>query len=130
MSITKTLGGDRLGSGKKMKVTMHGYERSTHDLGYVFRTTQSSGTLVPFLVELALPGDTLDIDLSCEVLTHPTIGPLFGSYKVQLDIFQCPIRLYNAQLHNNALNIGRNMAAIKLPIQRIEAFPQVIADVS
>lgn len=129
MAITKTLGGDRLGSGKKMKVTMHGYERSTHDLGYVWRSTMSPGTLVPFIVEPALPGDTFDIDLNCEILTHPTIGPLFGSYKVQLDVFQCPIRLYNAMLHNNKLNIGRNMSAIKLPIQRIEVFPMDVADI-
>ncbi|AXH75582.1 MAG: major capsid protein [Microviridae sp.] len=113
--MEKTLGGDRLGSGKKMKVHLHNYERSTFDLGYVVRTTMSAGTLVPFISELALPGDTFDINLDCDVKTLPTIGPLFGSYKVQLDVFQAPVRLYNANLHNNELNIGRNMSAIKLP---------------
>lgn len=116
MSITKTLGGDRLGAGKKQQVTMHGYERSTHDMGYIWRSTMSAGTLVPFLCEVALPGDTFDINLGCEILTHPTIGPLFGSYKVQLDLFQAPIRLYQAQLHNNKLKIGMNMSQIKLPL--------------
>ena len=43
--ITKTLGGDRLGSGKKQKISMHGYERSTHDLGYIWRSTMACGTL-------------------------------------------------------------------------------------
>ena len=81
MSITKTLGGDRLGSGKRMKVEMHGYERSTHDLSYIWRSTASAGTLIPFMSELCLPGDTWDIDLQAEVLTHPTIGPLFGASK-------------------------------------------------
>jgi len=113
--MKKTLGGDRLGSGNKMKVELHGYERSTHDMGYVWRSTMSAGTLVPFLCEVALPGDTFDINLGCDIKTHPTIGPLFGSYKVQLDVFQSPIRLYNSHLHNNALNIGRNMSLIKLP---------------
>ena len=36
----------------------------------------SAGTLVPFLKKLALPGDTWDIDLQAEILTHPTSGPL------------------------------------------------------
>jgi len=113
--MKKTLGGDRLGSGKKMQVDLHGYSRSTHDMGYTWRSTMSAGTLVPFLCEVALPGDTFDINLGCDIKTHPTIGPLFGSYKVQLDVFLSPIRLYNSHLHNNALNIGRNMSLIKLP---------------
>lgn len=113
--MQKTLGGDRLGSGKRMKVNLHGYERSTHNLSYLWRSTMASGTLVPFLCEVALPGDTFDINLDCDLKTHPTVGPLFGSEKVQLDIFQAPIRLYNSKLHNNALGIGRNMSQVKLP---------------
>jgi hypothetical protein len=73
------------------------------------------GTLVPFMKLLALPGDTFDIDLDTKVLTHPTVGPLFGQFKMQLDVFTCPIRLYQAQLHNNALNIGLDMKKVKLP---------------
>ena len=62
-----------------------------------------------------MPGGTFDIDLESKVLTHPTAGPLFGSFKFQADVFTCPIRLYNAMLHNNALNIGLNMETVKLP---------------
>ena len=118
-----TLGGDRLGSGNKQKVELHEYSRSTHDLSYVWRSTMSAGTLVPFMSEVGLPGDTFDIDLECDIKTHPTIGPLFGSYKVQLDIFQCPIRLYNGKLHMNMLNIGMNMNQIKLPQLQLSATP-------
>lgn len=116
-----TLGGDRLGSGNKQKVSLHNYERSTHDLGYTWRSTMASGTLVPFMTELGLPGDTFDIDLNLDVMTHPTIGPLFGSYKVQLDVFACPIRLYNGKLHMNMLNIGLDMAKVKLPQVKIKS---------
>lgn len=119
-----TLGGERLGSGKKMKVELHGYERSTFDLSYAFRTTMSAGTLVPFICELALPGDTYDIDLSAYVNTHPTVGPLFGSYKLQCDVFKADIRLYHQALHNNMLNIGRNMAAVKMPLVQLGAYPR------
>lgn len=118
-----TLGGDRLGSGKKMKVSLHGFERSTHDMGYIWRSTMAPGTLVPFMGEIGLPGDTFDIGLDCDIKTHPTIGPLFGSYKVQLDVFVAPVRLYQGQLHNNKLGIGMNMAAVKLPIMQLTCSP-------
>lgn len=113
--MQKTLGGDRLGSGKKMRVDLKTFNRSTHDLSYLFKSSMASGTLVPFLCQVALPGDTWDINLNCSVLTLPTIGPLFGSYKVQLDLFECPIRLYQGRLHNNLLGVGLKMSEIKLP---------------
>ena len=113
----------RLGSGNKQKVYLHGYERSTHDLSYVFRSSMSSGTLVPFMCEVGLPADTFDIDLNCVVKTLPTIGPLFGSYKVQLDVFSAPFRLYNAYLHNNKLGIGMNMSDAQLPFMDLIARP-------
>lgn len=115
MSTTKTIGGERLGSGKKMTVDLKSYDRSTHNLSYLWRSTMAPGTLVPFMSEVGLPGDTFDIDLNSIGNTHPTIGPLFGSYKIQLDVFTAPVRLYQAELHNNALGIGMNMKNIKLP---------------
>lgn len=121
MSITRTIGGDRLGAGKKQKVTMQAYERSTHDLGYIWRSTIAAGTLVPFMTELGLPGDTFDIDLDADIKTHPTVGPLFGSFKVQLDVFICPIRLYQGQLHNNKLGIGMKMSEVLLPGMNMDA---------
>ena len=109
------IGGDRLGSGNKQEVSLRNYERSSHDLGYIWRSSMASGTLVPFMSEVALPGDSFDIDLDVDVKTLPTVGPLFGSYKVQLDVFQCPVRLYNGKLHMNMLNIGMDMSQILLP---------------
>lgn len=129
MSITRTLGGDRLGSGKKNFVTMRSYDRSTHDLGRIWRSTMAVGTLTPFMTEVTLPGDTFEIDLNCDVQTHPTVGPLFGSMKVQLDVFTIPIRLYNGKLHNNALGIGNKMGEIELPQMQMYAdAPTISAD--
>ena len=85
MSNFKTLGGDRLGAGKQQKVELKNFGRSNHNLSNIWRNTQSPGTLVPFLCKVALPGDTWDIDLNAMVLTHPTVGPLYGSYKLQLE---------------------------------------------
>lgn len=120
MSLTRSIGKNTLGGGKKIQVDMRTYNRSTHDLSYVWRNTQSPGTLVPFICELALPGDVHEIQLSANVLTHPTVGPLFGSFKLQLDVFECPIRLYNAQLHNNKLRIGLDMSKVKFPVISVE----------
>ena len=121
--MKRTLGGDRLGVGKKMEVDMRSYSKSNHDLGYIWRSTMSAGTLVPFLCKVANRGDSFDIDLEAMAKTLPTVGPLFGSAKVQLDVFLCPWRLYQGQLHNNALGIGLKMQDIKLPILRLDAKP-------
>lgn len=115
MGHSVTLGGERLGGGKKNKVHLHGYERTTHDMGYVWRSTVSVGTVVPFINEVATPGDTFDINLDLDVMTLPTIGPLYGSMKLHLDVFVTPIRLYNAWLHMNKLNIGMDMSKVYLP---------------
>lgn len=109
------IGKNTLGDSDKMSVKLKEYGRSTHDLSYAWRSPMGVGTLVPFMKMLALPGDTFDIDLDTKVLTHPTVGPLFGQFKMQLDVFTCPLRLYQAQLHNNALNIGLDMKKVKLP---------------
>lgn len=113
--ITKTIGKNTLGDNGKMKVHMRTYNRSTHNLSYIWRNTQAVGTLVPFMSIPMMKGDTFKIKLQPNVLTHPTVGPLFGSFKQQNDIFFCPIRLYNSWLHNNKLKIGLNMQQIKLP---------------
>lgn len=109
------IGKNTIGDNNKMSVELREYGRSTHDLSYAWRSPMGVGTLVPFMKILALPGDTFDIDLDTKVLTHPTVGPLFGQFKMQLDVFTCPLRLYQAQLHNNALNIGLDMKKVKLP---------------
>lgn len=109
------IGKNTLGDSNKMAISLKEYGRSTHNLNYAWRSTMGIGTLVPFMKVLALPGDTMSIQLDSKIMTHPTIGPLFGSFKFQADVFTCPIRLYNAMLHNNALGVGLDMKKVKLP---------------
>nr|WAE43707.1 MAG: major capsid protein [Microviridae sp.] len=123
MAIKKTLGGDRLGSEGKMTVTLDGYERSTHDLTYPFRTAMPSGVVVPFMKQVALTNDEWDIELQMDVRTLPTLAPLIGSYKCEADIFLADIRLYQGELHNNATGIGNNMQNVHLPYNKITAQP-------
>lgn len=115
MSITKTLGGDRVGSGQKMAVELENFGRASFNTGCIVATDQAVGTIVPYFCDIATNGTTYYIDMATKTRTLPTVGPLFGSFKHQLDWFSIPIRLYIGALHNNALGIGMNMAQIKMP---------------
>ena len=113
--MKRHIGKNTLGDNDKMSVSLREYGRSTHNLSSAWRSPMGVGTLVPFMKILGLPGDTFEINLDTQIMTHPTIGPLFGNFKFQADVFTCPIRLYNAMLHNNTLNIGLDMSKVKLP---------------
>jgi hypothetical protein len=121
MSTTKALGGERLGSGNKMNVTLHGFNRSSHNIGQLFKTDQAIGTLVPYFCDIGLNGTTYNIDLTTKIRTLPTNGPIFGRLKHQIDVFHAPIRLYIRVLHNNALGIGMKMQNVKLPVMTLRA---------
>lgn len=113
--MRKTLGGDRLGTEGKMTVHLDNYGRSTHDVGFIMKTDQAVGTLVPYACQLGTTGTTFYIDMATKVRTMPTNGAIFGRLKHQLDVFSIPIRLYIAELHNNALGIGFKMKDVKFP---------------
>lgn len=113
--MKKTLGGDRLRSESKMEVYLPNFGRSSHNIGKITRTSQACGTIVPYWCQIGLDGTTFYIDITTKVKTLPTTGPVFGSFKHQIDIFVIPIRLYVAALHNNALGVGLNMSKVLLP---------------
>lgn len=114
--MKKTLGGERLGAGKKMAVELDNFGRSSNNLSKIVRTDQSFATIVPYYCEIGLTGDTFYInEIESIIRTLPTNGPVFGSAKFQVDVFCVPIRLYMSALHNNALGVGLKMANIKLP---------------
>lgn len=115
MSIQKNIGKNTIGDNKKMEIDLRTYNRSTHDLSTVVRNTQSAGTLVPTLTLLMQKDDAFEINIESSVLTHPTNGPLYGSFKLENHLFFIPFRLYNSWLHNNRLGVGLNMSQIKLP---------------
>ena len=113
--MKKTLGGDRLRSENKMEVYLPNFGRSSHNIGKIIRTTQACGTIVPYWCQIGLDGTTFYLDITTKVKTLPTTGPVFGSFKHQIDVFVIPIRLYIAALHNNALGVGLNMSKVLLP---------------
>lgn len=117
--MKKTLGGDRLRSESKMEVYLPNFGRSSHNVGKIIRTSQACGTIVPYWCQIGLDGTTFYIDITTKVKTLPTTGPVFGSFKHQIDVFVIPIRLYIAALHNNALGVGLNMSKVLLPQFRV-----------
>lgn len=113
--MKKTLGGERLRSESKMEVYLPNFGRSSHNVGKIIRTSQACGTIVPYWCQIGLDGTTFYLDITTKVKTLPTTGPVFGSFKHQIDVFVIPIRLYIAALHNNALGVGLNMSKVLLP---------------
>nr|DAP23155.1 MAG TPA: Major capsid protein [Bacteriophage sp.] len=116
MAIVRTLGKNTLGDNNKMKIAMRDYDMSTHDISTVFRSSIGVGMLVPFCKILCQKGDIIDLDLINKTLSQPTLGPLFGSFKLQHFMFFGGFRLYNSWLHNNRTGIGMKMSDIKLPM--------------
>ena len=82
MSLIKSVGKNTLGGGKKMKVDLRTYNRSTHDLSYIWRSSMAAGTLVPFCKILMTPGDTMEIDLTHQIMTHPTIEKITRTIEI------------------------------------------------
>lgn len=122
MAIVRTLGKNTLGDNNKMKVAMRDYDMSTHDISTVFRSSIGVGMLVPFCKILCQKGDIIDLNLINKTLSQPTLGPLFGSFKLQHFLFFGGFRLYNSWLHNNRTGIGMKMSDIKLPMMYAKTY--------
>ena len=120
MRKTIDVGAKRLGDENKMKQKSHGLDRANFNLPRKWRTTMNVGTLVPCYKGLVTAGTTVELTDKNDVKTLPTVGPLFGSFKLQTDYFFVPMRLYISALHNNQLNIGLGMNKVKLPKLMVE----------
>lgn len=127
MTVVRTLGKNTLGDNNKMKVAMRDYDMSTHDISTVFRSTIGVGMLVPFCKILCQKGDIIDLNLVNKTLSQPTLGPLFGSFKLQHFLFFGGFRLYNSWLHNNRTGIGMKMSDIKLPMMKANTIGTTVA---
>ena len=122
MTVVRTLGKNTLGDNDKMKVAMRDYDMSTHDISTIFRSSVGVGMLVPFCKILCQKGDIIDLNLINKTLSQPTLGPLFGSFKLQHFMFFGGFRLYNSWLHNNRTGIGMKMSDIKLPMMYAKTY--------
>lgn len=113
------IGGNRVGSGQKMATHINNYNRSTHNLSEKYASSEAPGVLYPCLCKPMMRGDSFEIKVDQDARTIPTLGPLFGSFKLQTDLYFCSVRLYQALLHNNPTSIGMKMDQVKLPMLQI-----------
>ena len=124
MSKSVTLGGDRLGAGNRLKQRLHNYGRSNHNLSTARITSMAPGVLYPIYTNVGLTGDTFDIDINAFMRTLPTEGPMFGAFKLQVDVFTADLRLYQAILHNNTTEIGFDMDKVLLPKIQLSGYAE------
>lgn len=122
MAQEVTLGGERIGSGQKQKVELHNYGMTSFNLEQDFKSSMAPGVLYPFIKMVGTNHGTFDIDLDSFVRTIPTKGPLFGSFKLQLDLYSVPWRLYQGILHNNPISLGMNMDKVYTPKLEVKTF--------
>lgn len=114
--IIKKIGGDRIGSGNKMNVAMHGYGYSTHDVSKIRRTSMSFGTIVPMNTYLLPSNSRLRINLDALITSNALLYQLYGSAKFQLDVFSARMALYNPKMLLNLNDQGYEISDIKFPL--------------
>ena len=67
--------------------------RSTFDRSHGFKTTLDAGWLVPFFVDEALPGDTMNLRANIFARLNTPIVPIMDNLKLDTFFFAVPIRL-------------------------------------
>lgn len=76
-------------------------KRSNFNLGRVNRFTADVGWVIPCYVEEILPNSYKRLDVEALIQTNATVAPLMGSFKVKVDAFFVPLRLYYRHLDLN-----------------------------
>lgn len=104
-----------------MEVDLNTYGRSTFNTSTKLVTSMSSGTVVPVWVHLGLPGAHLKIKQNAKVITQPTVAALLSSFDLELHTFEAPLRLYQAELMMDKLDVGLDISQIKLPQMQLLA---------
>lgn len=72
-----------------------------HDQSHYYRDTFAVGPLVPILVEPVNAGDDRYLDFNTLVNTQALLSPLYGSYKLKIEVFFAGISLYCPKLWRN-----------------------------
>lgn len=83
------------------KVAVKKPSRSNVNLSTTRRFSCNVGTLIPALTLPVQSGDKIHMSISALVKTLPFVGPLMGSFKIQMDTFYFPYRYYNSWLHDD-----------------------------
>lgn len=101
------------------KVAVKKPSRSNVNLSTTRRFSCNVGTLIPALTLPVQSGDKIHMSISALVKTLPFVGPLMGSFKIQMDTFYFPYRYYNSWLHDDRTDF--DPYDIKFPLAAINA---------
>lgn len=112
----------------KMKVKAP--KMAHHDLSHYFRTSMATGPLYPILCQELTPGQEVQLDFESLVNTQALLSPLYGSFKLQIDVFFAGTSLYIPKLWRNGsmqesgtLLLDANYPYFRLPVRGPESKP-------
>lgn len=91
---------------------------SNFDISGVTRMSAKPGVLYPVFIQDMLPGETINLNIQSLIKTYPTLAPLMGTFKVQFDIFRCPLRYYVPKMDGQdqeAIPVGKKLPQIYMP---------------
>lgn len=88
-------------------------KRSLFNRDKKVRLTATPGLGYPVICEYTLPGDSLEFDMGALIKTHAALSPVFGSFKVQFDMFWSAARNYVPEMRNNP--VGTDYSDIAFP---------------
>lgn len=102
-------------------------KQSNFNLGRVNRFSADVGWVIPCYVEEILPNSYKRLDVEALIQTNATVAPLMGSFKVKVDCFFVPLRLYYRHLSLNNINpdFTDNFGLHYIPIPNFDNSVQV-----
>ncbi|QXN75172.1 major capsid protein [Microvirus mar35] len=84
-----------------MEVMVKKPNTSNFDLSKNISMSANTGPLYPVYQHYCVPGEFVSINYDALIRTNPAFAPLYGRYKVKIDTFFCPYRLYNPSYRLN-----------------------------
>ena len=98
-----------------MFLTRKRNKRSNVNLSHVKATTLAPGNLVPISFTRILTGDYLSFDSSVFVQAFPMNAPLVNGFKLCLEYFFIPDRIYNVDANMDFSGVANNPDDVKFP---------------
>nr|DAM54582.1 MAG TPA: Major capsid protein [Microviridae sp.] len=99
-----------------MFLTRKRNRRSNVNLSHVKATTLAPGNLVPISFTRILTGDYLSFDPSSFVQAFPMNAPLVNGFKLCLEYFFIPDRIYNVDANMDFPGVANNPDDVKFPL--------------
>lgn len=69
-------------------------KRSNYDLSNRVRTSMPVALMIPLRYDDTLPADQFKYQMHALLKSYPTLAPVMGAFKLQIDLFFCPWRNY------------------------------------